>query len=308
MKTRAVAVCIVLAALLAFSTEAFSWGNATHVYINDNLDGKGSICDANEIYGGLGPDIFNFMFQDPVLLQYLTALTHGHATEVWNAARTKREKALAFGFVSHNEVWGADRTAHRAGITYGVTDGYVIAKANELLTLAPLPPELGIPEGAAAEIYHNVVEIAVDILIKEHLDQQVGQKMASAALARSSEFPHLLVRAYGEAIAGTTGLSNGEAVRFIRASERELRNTTVLYGQALMQDTATAVNLLSEQMVDLAEAFLGQPLPVEREAAEALVADLVYVAMWLSADDFAGEITATITFVGDQLSRRGFIY
>jgi len=61
-------------------------------------------------------------------------------------------------------------------------------------------------------------------------------------------------------------------------------------------------------MVDLAEAFLGQPLPVEREAAEALVADLVYVAMWLSADDFAGEITATITFVGDQLSRRGFIY
>jgi hypothetical protein len=308
MKTRAVAVSMVLAALLALTTEAFSWGNATHVYINDSLAGKGGVCTDNAIYGGLGPDIFNFMFEDPALLQYLTALTHEHATEVWNAARTKREKALALGFVSHNELWGADRTAHRAGITYGAADGYVIAKANELLTLAPLPPDLGIPEGAAAEIYHNVVEIAVDVLIKEHLDQQAGQKMASAALARSPEFPHLLVRAYGEAIAGATGLSKGESVKFIRASERELRKTIVLYGQALAQDTATAVNLLSEQMVDLAEAFLGQPLPVEREAAVTLVADLVYAAMWLCADDFAGEITATITFVGEQLSRRGITY
>lgn len=308
MKTRAMVMVVVMAALLAFSTEAFPWGNATHVYIDDNLGRKGALCNANEIYGGLAPDIFNFMFGDPTLHQYLTVLTHEHPEKVWSEARTKTEKALAFGFVSHNEKWGIDLTAHKSGITYGTSNGYIIAKADQLLSLAPLDPALGIPGEAARTIYHTIVETGVDILVKEHLDPHVGQKVAISALMRSPEFPFLLVRAYGDEIAEATGLSHRETARFVVAAEREFRKGIALYGQALTQDTATAVTLLSEQMVDLAEAFLGQPLPVDREVAVVLVSDLVYASMWLCADDFAGEITATIAFVSDQLSQRGVTY
>jgi hypothetical protein len=308
MKTRAVAVGMLLATLLTFSTEAFSWGNATHTYINDNLGRKGAFYNTNEIYGGLAPDIFGFMFDDPALLQYLNALTHEHAAKVWDAARTKTEKAIAYGFVSHNEKWGIDLTAHKSGLTYGTADGYIIAKANELLALAPLPPELMIPDEIARVIYHYVVEIGVDIIVKEHLDRHVGQKMAAAALLRSPEVGFLLARAYGDEIATAMGLSHADAAMFITRAEREFRNTIVLYGQALTQNAETTVTLLSEQMVDLAEAFLGQPLPLDREAAVVLVSDLVSASMWLCADDFAGEIEATITFVGDQLKRRGFKY
>lgn len=308
MKRKAVVAGMALATVLVFSMEAFPWGNAAHVYINDHLGREGALCNANEIYGGLGPDIFNFMFDDPTLVQYLTALTHEHATKVWKAAQTTTGKALAYGFVSHNEKWGADLTAHKSGITSGVADGYIIAKANELLALAPLDPALEIPDEAAREIYHNIVEVGVDILVRERLDPQVGQKMTASALMRSPEFPFLLVKAYGDEIAGATGLSHREAGKFVVVAERELRKTVALYGQALTQDTATAVTLLSGQMVDLAEAFLGQPLPVDREVAVILVSDLVYASLWLCAEDFAGEIAATITFVLGQLNRRGFTY
>lgn len=45
--------------------------------------------------------------------------THYDIMKVWEAAQSKPGKALAFGFVSHNEVWGVDSTAHRSGITFG---------------------------------------------------------------------------------------------------------------------------------------------------------------------------------------------
>jgi hypothetical protein len=55
--------------------------------------------------------------------------THAHiAREV---TESEHDKALAFGFASHNEAWGADRTAH-IGTKHHPDSGYVIHRQNEL--------------------------------------------------------------------------------------------------------------------------------------------------------------------------------
>jgi hypothetical protein len=50
---------------------------------------------------------------------------------VWKKADTILEKAVAFGFVSHNGITGADATAH-GNYAYDAPVGWVIAKAVEL--------------------------------------------------------------------------------------------------------------------------------------------------------------------------------
>ena len=89
-----------------------------------------------------------------------TGWSVGTATYV---VRSPNARALAYGFVSHNNLWGVDSTAHHAGRTVGLTEGYVIAKAKALGDTAPLPPQLGIPPEVAPTLYHAIVEAGVDL-------------------------------------------------------------------------------------------------------------------------------------------------
>jgi hypothetical protein len=124
------------------------------------------------------------------------------------------------------------------------------------------------------------------------LDPAIGQAIIRAALLRTPLFPAMLGRAYAPAFAGCFG-SMANAADFVRAAEAGFRKTMTLYGQVMCQDEALAVQLLSEQYADLAEGFLGAPLPVSREETAALVAQLVGAAMQLCENDFAAEIQAT---------------
>jgi hypothetical protein len=297
----------ILLSLIFFSSTAFAWGSATHAYIDDQLMKRKGLKNLNEIYGGMAPDIFNYLFEVP-FQKDLYMQTHYQFLKVWDQAKTGTAKALAYGFVSHNDLWGADSTAHHAGRTFGLTEGYVIAKAKELSTLAPLPSELGIPSDAALELYHNFVESGVDLLVKR-LDPAIGDKMISSALRRSREFPYLLVRAYGADLAPYFG-SSGEAAKAITSAEMEFRKTTILYGQALMQDEGLALNLVSEQMAGLAEKFLGAygiPAPPKEQAIQ-LIAFYITVAMTLCEQDFAQEIAETQSHVSQQMSFSGISY
>jgi hypothetical protein len=94
----------------------------------------------HEIYGGMAPNIFNYMFDSPHL-QDLYAATHNQFMKVGNAAKLNTGKALAYGFVSHNDEWGADFTAHHSGITLGQGEGYIIAKAYLLMAELEKIPE-----------------------------------------------------------------------------------------------------------------------------------------------------------------------
>jgi hypothetical protein len=297
--------------LLSLSTEAFSWSAATHAYIENQLGKKRGLENSNEIYGGIVPDVFNYLFNYPAYLDYLYGQTHEDFIKVWRTARWGLEKSLAYGFVGHNDVWGADFTAHHLCNTCGTGEGYAIAKARELLTIAPLPPKLGIPEDVAIEIFHEIVENSVDILVSKKTDPLIGKKIVYSAIARSPQFPLLLVKAYAKDFALYAGISYFEAARFITSAEKEFRKTMILYGQVLMQDESTAIQLISEQTADAAEGFLslyGIQLPLSKEEIIQMVIGYTTLAISICENDYQHEIAATVHFVDHQLRSHGISY
>ena len=326
METKAIRKAVVCLAVILVASifcvgDVLAWNWGVHAYIDDNLGKSGPLRNMNEIYGGVGPDVFNYMFDDPQLREYLFQKTHEDFMGLWRKACTPLGKAEAYGFVSHNELWGADHTAHVKAHTLGdeVTEGYVIVKARALGEAAPsfgLPQLelLGIPAPVALVFYHNLVEAAVDILlIRDHPDIDIGRRLASSAILRSPEFPLLLVRAYAKDFAQAKGVPYVEAVKLITASEKEFRKSVVLYGQTLMQDENTAIQLLSEQMADLAMSFLaanGLGLPEGYTVADLvlLANGYIRVAMLFCAADYADEIAATIEFVRGGLESNHISY
>jgi hypothetical protein len=301
---------VIFLVAIIFSSEALSWSWATHTYIDDHLGRKRGMKNTNEIYGSMVPDLFNYMFENPDNLNSLYDQTHNQFMKMWNIARSKTGKALAYGFVSHNDRWGADFTAHHAGRTYGQAEGYAKAKAKDLLTLAPLPSELGIPEDVALEIFHELVENSVDILISQIADPVIGRKMISAAIHRSPVISRLLVETYAGDFSTYAGISYPEAVRVITSAEKKFRRSMVLYGQVLLQDEATAIELISEQTADVAQSFLavyGIPLPPREQVVE-LIAAYMELAISICESDYFEEIEATVNFVDEQLKSRGISY
>ncbi len=314
MKKKYMTLWTIFLALVLLPSMAFSWGPATHAYIDDQLGKKWGFKNMNEIYGGMAPDIFNYMFNYPAYIGYLYSQTHNEFLRVWDEAKSRQGRALAYGFVSHNDVWGADFTAHHSGRTFGQSEGYIIAKAHILKDILEQIPEynaLRLPDDIALEISHNLVEAGADILVKrKRMDPFIGQKMIASAILRSPEFPFLLVKAYAEGFSEYAEISYFEAAGLITSAEREFRKTMILYGQALTQGKPRAIQLISEQMAELAKSYLavyGIPLP-EGVDLTPLITFAIVQSVEICKDDFDEEIAATINFVDPQLILHGISY
>jgi len=318
-------ICLLLTMVPA---SAFSWGDAIHVYISDRLKAQWGYKNMNEMWGSEGPDIFNFIFDPALCPAWLADQTHGRTTDsfmkVWNAANTTSEKALAYGFVSHNEAWGADYTAHVSGLTFGQDVGYVNAKAMVLLNTPINPAEpydpnlnpklgeifasIGMDPDQQLIVAHVIAEYAIDIMLRNNVDPFIGLKVKVAALARSKKFPALLVDAYAaDYSANCPGIDYPTAAYIISSAEEEYRNSMIFYGKAISMPEPVAVQLIAKQIVALASAFLGGPLPIP----EADVVDLVKAAIYVSmevCDDYMTEINATIEYVNYNLTTNGITY
>lgn len=317
MKTRKmnkifISLGMICLALVFLTSVAFPWGYATHAYIDDHIGRNCGAKNMYEIYGGMSPDIFNYMFDNPEYLGYLYYQTHNESMRVWEEAKTKRENAFGYGFVSHNDVWGADYTAHHSGITYGQTQGYVIEKAYILKQILEQIPEyqaLDLPDPVALEVSHNLIENGVDILMKR-LDPTIGKKIALSALSRNPKIPHLLVRTYAEDFSAYAGISYPEAASIIKTAEKEFRESIILYGQALMLDEETAVQLISEQTAYIAESFLGVYGIILPEGVDLmpLIIFAIQQSIEICSEDYADEIEATVYHVDQQLGVYGVTY
>jgi uncharacterized protein YgfB (UPF0149 family) len=299
------------------SSQAWAWGSATHTYIDDRLNRQGpGQKNLGEIYGGVAPDLFNYLFAP--YQPYLYEQTHDDFLKVWEAAgpgKSSLRRALAYGFVSHNDLWGADVTAHHNGLTFGQGQGYVIAKAQAMkpyLNTALASMGIALPDAVALDLCHNFVEYGVDVLVK-NLDDKVGAKMAVASLKRNIAFPAMLVKAYGDDVASALGIKSQDAVKLILSAEQSFRKTKIYEGQALMQDNAAAIALLAEELADFAQAYLasfGVTLPpdVGREQIVNLAENFIGLAMDMCKEDFAQELTETIAFVNKELEMHGITY
>jgi hypothetical protein len=319
-------VCFLI--LFSFSIEAFSWGDATHIYISDRLKARFDLNNINEMWGSLGPDIFNFIFDQALCPIWLAEQTHGGPTEsfvkVWNAAGTTSEKALAYGFISHNEVWGADYTAHISGLTFGQDVGYINAKAMVLLD-TPIDPtgpydpglnptfneifsSIGLEPDQQLIIAHVIAEYAIDIMLKNDVDRSIGRKLKVAARARSSKFPVLLAEAYAaDYAANCAGIDYLTAASIITSAESKYRNNMISYGKVISLSEPIAVQLIAKQVVALAPAFIGGPLLIPEADAVEIIKAMIYVSMEI-CDDYITEINATIEFVENNLVTHGIVY
>jgi hypothetical protein len=262
-----------------------------------------------EIFGGMAPDVFNYMFVGSSSGTLYDLLHYPPSSlELWTAARNDKEKSLAYGFVTHNGSWGADYTAHFAGRIYGTNEGYVVAKAHDLMAANPLPPSLNIPADLTETLGHGFVETAVDILIKEQVDPLIGKKVVSAC-GSSGAFSRLLQKTYADdfrTIFGSDMLAHFE----VTLQGGEFRKTLSVYGKALTKKDAQTLQSLAGQMADLAQLYAtvnGLTLP-PRSQVIAVVVEYLQAAMALCEPDFRQEIDATVEFVDGQLTAHSIAY
>jgi hypothetical protein len=319
-------LAVLLLSLVLWAPEAFSWGSATHALIGEQLNKRRGAAGVNEMYGGNGPDVFNYMFERPLEREYLYYTAHNNFMDLWDHAVSFQAKALARGFISHNDVWGADSTAHHGGMTFGQRGtipgampdegGYIVAKAYVLRSVLRELPEinaLGLPEGAKDEILldisHTLVEYAVDVLVRR-ADPDIGQKLVASATFRNPEFPRLMARALAEGFSGFSGLSPEGAGEFIESAESGFRKALVLYGHALSQEEPIAVALIARQLAELSRQYLGVygvALPGGVDLAPLIQFALVK-SMELCYADLAGELEATVVVVEGNLDSYGVWY
>ncbi len=319
MKKDLVRLGVIFLVLFFFTTEVFAWGDATHVYIADRLKARFGYNNINEMWGSLGPDIFNFIFDETLCPSWVADQTHTDGfMKVWNAANTTSEKALAYGFLTHNEVWGADTTAHISGLTFGQNQGYINEKAMALLNTPINPTEphptfgdiftgIGLDESQQLLVAHVIAEYAIDIMLKNDVDRFMGQKVRFAAQFRSPEFPGLLVKAFAADYAAQ-GFGNdfATAAYVITVAEEEYRNGMISYGLAISRPEPIAVQLIAEQIVALAPGFLDPGLSLPPNAVD-LVKAAIYASMEI-CNDYLAEINATIDFVENNLMTYGITY
>ena len=308
-------VFLLAAALIllgSVSAPLYGWGSATHAYIAVELNDQEQSTNLTEIYGALLPDAFNVMFGDPYQGQLWTQ-THYEFMKLVESAESEHDKALAYGFASHNEAWGADQTAHISSISYPGA-GYVIRKQDELAAI--LEPQVrlfllfsGVPNSSAVvnevlpTVAHTAVETAIDLLICQNEDPDVGQRLVLAARTRGWSAPILLCKAYATDFAATAGTTEAVAAPLIIAAESEFRHQIELYGTALTQEDP--VGALAEQGADLAKLLLAAELGIVVDIPVDLMTEILDTATDLVKDDYATELAATVTYVREELESHG---
>ena len=174
MQKSRVAVGMLAVWLVFLASTAYPWGFATHAYLAHWLNKQEGQRDLNEMYGSMTPDMFNFRFDLPVYGPgQIYDQLHNEWQNIWDQKKTGMEKAAGYGFISHNDAWGADYTAHHAGVTYGTDEGYVIAKAQELLAYDDTLLDY-VDDETALELCHVFVEYGVEILTTR-VDPEIGE-------------------------------------------------------------------------------------------------------------------------------------
>ncbi len=280
------AALLIAVLMLGISTLAFGWGNATHVYLANRLGAKFGPVNLQEMYGALTPDVFNFMFDANG--QILSNLTHFQPGLISAAAATAEERAIAYGFMTHNNVFGADLTAHGSPdfpnpLWPASKPGWVIkygnlAGANLIAPLKVILTDAGVPEGyldplaayLAPTMGHDLVETAVDILIKRYQDPLVGLRMAVAARARTPQTGNLLVKAFAPSLVAYTegdptidDVTPGQAEALILGAEAMYQPAMEQYGQAFLLPEKMLIQALSEQSAVVAEQLIEAVLTSE---------------------------------------------
>ena len=304
---------IIAVVVLAVPDLSFGWGAATHAYLAKELGHEPGVLNLQEMYGAVVPDIFNLMFgyehQD-----YLWNKTHYEFMKVVDEGKDDESRAFGYGFASHNENWGADHTAHINSVGIKSGEGYVVTKKKILAPQLKLgmmlflnskgiayTPEL--LDELSLAIADSAVESAVDLLVSQNEDTQIGTRILAAAKLRSPFVPMLLSKAYAKDLGGEAGIIAEEAILLIVETETQFKEYMELYGGILTQENA--VDLMAEQGAKLAEQMLEGRYGIIVEAPSELMKTALLAAVDVVKDNYSEELAATLDYVGGQLESHG---
>jgi hypothetical protein len=290
----------------------YAWGSATHAYIVREAGTKQGPTSLPAIYGAVLPDAFNAMFGDPHQ-DHLWTLTHYEFMKLADKAESPSDKALAYGFASHNEAWGADQTAHLSSIGHPDQGAVTKKQAGLAATLAPqvrlfllfngVPNAQAVVDEILPTVAHTAIETAIDLLIAQNQDPDIGQRLTLAARTRGWSAPILLCGAYAADFAATAGTTEAVAAPLIIAAENEFRYQMELYGTALSQKDPIAA--LAEQGAEIAKQLLAARQGIIVDIPTDLMTQILAAAIDAVKNDYAAELAATITHVRQELESHG---
>lgn len=305
----------ILAVLLAtVRSDTFGWGNATHTYFADELRRARGGSNMHEMYGSVLVDAFNLMLDSTGV--FMGDQTHHNYSAMVDMAWGCDLKAVAYGFTTHNDTWGADFTAHHAARTI-TGGGYAVVKGAELAPL--LVPDIvailvaaGVPQadaeyiaGALApEFGHDLVETAVDLLIKRNEDPAIGRKIAFAALTRPGNVPLLLATAYARQLSQYAHISTLKATRYIVNAEKDNQQQMIQYGNIFMLSEPEAIQALGVMNAQIAQAYLEFYAGVPVKVDPATAVQFITSALSLVGPTYAAELSATLDYVRHELQVR----
>jgi len=271
------------------------------------------VMNLQEMYGAVVPDMFNLMYEYEHQ-GFLWSKTHYEFMKVVDEGKLDESKAFGYGFASHNEDWGADHTAHINSVGIKSGEGYVITKKKILAPQLKLgmtlflnskgiayTPEL--LDELALAIADSAVESAVDLLVSQNEDTQIGMRMLAAAKLRSPFVPMLLSKAFAKDFAGEAGIIAEEAILLIVETETQFKEYMELYGGILTQENA--VDLMAEQGAQLAEQMLEGRYGIIVEVPAELMKTGLLSAVDVVKNDYSEELAATLDYVAGQLESHG---
>jgi hypothetical protein len=292
---------------------SFGWGAATHAYLAKELGHEPGVMNLQEMYGAVIPDVFNLMYGYEHQ-GFLWDKTHYEFMKVVDEGNYDESRAFGYGFASHNEDWGADHTAHINSVGIKSGEGYVVTKKKILAPQLKLGMTLFLNSKGIAytpelldelslAIADSAVESAVDLLVSQNEDTQIGTRMLAAAKLRSPFVPMLLSKAYAKDFAGEAGIIAEEAILLIVETETQFKEYMELYGGILTQENV--VDLMAEQGAKLAEQMLEGQYGIIVEVPTALMKTGLLAAVDVVKDDYSEELAATLDYVAGQLDSHG---
>jgi hypothetical protein len=275
------AFCFValLAGLLLAVSPVSAFNSGTHIYIAEKVYKKLWVPVTIDLqYGSIAPDLVMFV-TNPAKWDPETAFdqTHYGFIDLRPYAWTFSQRAFARGWITHNEDWGADRYAHIACNGGG---GYVTDKVGMLISGGYVPPEY-------SDFAHFAVETAIDLLLQEHRDRFLGEKLLLANLLRNREDQNLLIRVFVWREKKTDLLT-------LVSTELNFRVLAHEYARALALSTLTNKEPLVELGVEMAERLYGLTVPAED------VRNLLNAAIGMCGD-YNDVVTAAINGIYNEL-------
>ncbi len=260
---------VVAAVLFLAGGSLLAFNPAAHVRIAELVHPGGS--DRVDLrYGAIAPDIAWFL-PNPQNWPTAGPDTHLDFIELDPAWWSGSQKAFAKGWATHNEVYGADNVAH---IQWNDQQpGYVVQKA--ILLAAQVGPPVTV------DLAHTVIETAVDLLVKEHLDPRVGEKVLFCVLFRSLQ---------DKALLDETFVWDTHRTSWWTLTEGEIafRTITYHYARALIGSDIASAGPLIDFAIQLAADLYG--IAITPEQGEQILS----AALALCAGDFDDAIQDAI--------------